>query len=123
MVGRRYGADAPGPHHDRVSGPDFYQRHGTGRAFSSVDHDATIHLRPSHRDPALLEADKGLEVRGGVEVLRKHAVQGSRFETRVLLFQDLGSVLLQVSQYAFQLILRRSADANHSKGTVAFLPS
>ena len=100
---------------------DLDQGHGRGGPGLGVDQDAAVHLRPLHRDPAAVEADEGLQVGGGVEVLREDAVAGAGSSAGVVLLDELHAVLLQIAQDLVQLLLGGRGDPKEGQRLVVLL--
>ncbi len=91
--------------HDRVTRMDLGHRYGSGCSCLPVHQNAAIHLRPLHGEPTAVHAHEGLEIGGGVEVLRKDTVRRSLTQSGILLLDDLDPVLLQALQYGHELFL------------------
>ena len=108
-------------HHDRIAGSHLNERDGPRRTGHDIHHDAAIHLRPLHGDPAAFQPYERLQIGGGVEVVREHGVGRRRFEAHVVLLHDLHPVLLQVAQDRVQLFLVGRGDPQEGGGLVVFV--
>jgi len=105
--------DTASAHRDGLPGFHLDERDGPGLALPGIDDDAAIHLRAVDRYPARAQADEGLQVGGGVELLGEDPVGGRGFHGHVVLLEDLRAMLLKVVQDEFQRLRVDSTDAKH----------